>query len=64
MPRWLAWRLPVAVGALAGRVLGNAVSHLIEAGLREVTPGLVIAIGTGYPVVSWVMVHRALLLAR
>ncbi len=62
-PAGLAYVLvAVLMGALAGTVLGNALSHLIEAGLREVTPGLVIAIRAGYPVVLWMRVHWAPLL--
>jgi hypothetical protein len=43
-------------------VLGNALSHLIEAGLMVVTPWLVIAIGAVYPATLWAMVHLVLVL--
>ncbi len=56
------WGRGLALGALLGSVAGNALSHLIEAGLVVVTPALVIAIAVVYPAMLFVMVHLVLVM--
>ena len=56
------WGRGIALSALAGTVLGNALAHLIDFKLVSVTPLLVILTGAVYPAVLWAMVHLALVL--
>ena len=56
------WARAIALCALAATLVGNALSHVIEAKLVEVTPVLVIAIGVVYPAMFAALAHLTLML--
>lgn len=56
------WACGIALTALVGTLVGNALSHLLEAGIVRVNPVLVIAIGAVYPAMAAALAHLTLML--
>ncbi|MGH3693218.1 MAG: hypothetical protein ACRDRX_04330 [Pseudonocardiaceae bacterium] len=56
------WARAIALSALGATLAGNALSHVIEAGIIRVEPVLVIAIGVVYPAMFAALAHLTLML--
>lgn len=53
------WARGIALSALAGTLVGNALSHLIAVGVVPVSPVLVVAIGVTSPAMAAALAHLA-----
>jgi hypothetical protein len=51
------WGMLIALLSLAESLAGNILSDLIQAGLLEVTPLLIIGVGAVYPITLFLMIH-------
>lgn len=51
------WAQSIAVGCLILTVVGNAVAHLIELHMLQVSAVLVVTVGAVYPTMTWLLVH-------
>lgn len=60
--RFFRWGLGVALSCLAGTLAGNALAHLIDMREISVTPWLVVATCSVFPVTLFAIVHLVLLL--